>query len=65
MAYYNYKRVRALIPAQFREEFEARWLEETGREFEGTADYDGDLWVMTAEYIEALQTKINELRTGR
>lgn len=65
MAYYNYKRVRDLIPEAFTKEFEVQWLEDTGREFEGSADYDGDLWILAAVYIEAIQNKINELKKGR
>lgn len=57
MAYYAYKNVRDLIPDDFREAFEKRWKEETDRDFEGAADYDGDLWHMAADYIRSLQQR--------
>jgi hypothetical protein len=59
MAYYAYKNVRDAIPDDFRVKYEKEWLEETGHEFEGSADYNGDLWHMTAAYIEHLQSTIN------
>ena len=46
MAYYNYKRVRDLIP-QF-------IIDQQGEDYEGLADYDGDLWCAASDYIELL-----------
>jgi len=60
MAYYNYKRVRDLIPDDFRASFEAAWKEETGEEFDGSADYDGSLWCLAADYISDLQSRLKE-----
>lgn len=65
MAYYNYKRVRDLIPDDFRSSFEAKWKEETGRNFEGTADYDGDLWIMAAEFIESQRDSLRKVKALR
>lgn len=55
MAYYNYKRVRDLIPQSFSELWEKNWKEETGQEYDGSADYDGQLWCLAADYIEHLK----------
>ena len=57
MAYYNYKRVRDIIPNEFEETWKKNWLEETGQEYDGSADYDGELWILAADYIEYLQKK--------
>lgn len=62
MAYYAYKNVRDLIP----EEFSSKWIkeyEQTGSEkwpvtFDGDPNYDGDMWYLTAAYIEYLQEEL-------
>ena len=42
MAYYNYKRVRDILPD---------WIiSEQGEDYEGSCDYDGDLWVACLLY---------------
>lgn len=64
MAYYNYKRLRDVIPGAWKKEFEQKWLEETGSKFEGTADYDGDYWIMGAEYIEHLHAEIEKYKNA-
>ena len=46
MAYYNYKIVRDLIP-QF-------IIDQQGEDYDGSADYDGDLWCAASDYIELL-----------
>jgi hypothetical protein len=58
MAYYNYKHVRDQIPAEFQGPWEKKWKEETGREYEGTCDYDGELWILASDYIDHLHAKI-------
>lgn len=54
MAYYNYKIVRDQIPNEFRDAFICTYEKTTQKEYDGDANYDGDLWVLTAEYIEYL-----------
>ena len=50
MAYYNYKRVRDILPD---------WIiSEQGEDYEGSCDYDGDLWVAAEEYILYLEEVI-------
>lgn len=49
MGYYNYKRMYSAVPLAYREAYETKWKEENGRDFEGTADYDGDLRSVTHE----------------
>ena len=55
MAWYSYKQVAYNIPASFQRDFEKKFKEEYGREYEGTSDYDGDLWHLVAAYIDHLQ----------
>lgn len=64
MAYYNYKRLRDAIPGEWKKEFEKKWLEETGEEFQGTADYDGDYWCMGADYIEYLHSELEKYKNN-
>lgn len=54
MAYYNYKIVRDQIPDNFQAAFVCAYEKQTGNEYEGEANYDGDLWALAAEYIEYL-----------
>jgi hypothetical protein len=65
MAYYNYKHVRDSIPKDFYENFEKKWKEETGNEFECSAHYDGDLWIMASDYIDHLHAVIKSLEEGK
>lgn len=60
MAYYTYKRVRNLIPNEFSAKWEAAWKEETGQDYDGSADYDGQLWCLAADYIEHLHELIED-----
>lgn len=62
MGYYNYKRMYSVVPSAYREAYEAKWKEENGRDFEGTADYDGDLWCLAADYIEHLTFQLEGVR---
>jgi len=71
MAYYEYKRVRDLLPDDYltTENFRRKCCGDKGClstkhpcVYEGTADYDGDMWIMTAYYIVELQEKIEELQ---
>lgn len=59
MAYYAYKMVRNLLPNRYTEEL---FKERNGREFDGTADYDGDYYVAAAMYIEDLLKEIQSLK---
>lgn len=52
MAYYAYKEVRDLIPNEFRD----KYIEHIDSGYEGEANYDGDMWSLTAQYIDFLQT---------
>ena len=54
MAYYNYKRVRDLIP-QF-------IIDQQGEDYEGLADYDGDLWCAASDYIKLLVSLLDRCR---
>ena len=59
MAYYNYKRVanRAdFISAT------VEWSEQTGEEFEGTADYDGDIYCVAEFLLDKKDEEIARLR---
>ena len=49
MAAYNYKYVRDLLPP---------YLTTDDPEYEGTVDYDGDMWAAAACYIEALEKEL-------
>jgi hypothetical protein len=60
MAYYNYKHVRDLIPDDFRDKFIEEY-NKNGYEYEGTCNYDGDMWLLAAAYIEELLEKIKIL----
>lgn len=51
MAAYNYKYVRDLLPP---------FAEEGLENYEGTADYDGDLWRAADNYITALETELGK-----
>jgi len=56
MAYYAYKNVRDLLP---------EWIiQEQGSDYQGDANYDGDLWIATSDYIEYLEKKISQLNPG-
>lgn len=59
MAYYAYKEVRDLIPDSFRDEFIEKFEKENGREYDGDSNYDGDMWLLTAAYIEYLQVELS------
>jgi hypothetical protein len=71
MAYYEYKRVRDLLPKDYLTTENYRLKCCGGRgclnknspcEYYGSADYDGDMWTMTAYYIEELQSEISQLK---
>ena len=62
MAYYSYKHVRDLIPDSFRDKFILEFEEEFGREFDYDSNYDGDMWLLTASYIEHLLLTISSLK---
>jgi hypothetical protein len=57
MAYYNYKRVRDSIPDEWGATWDAGWKEQTGEEFDCSADYDGQLWVKASDYIDHLKAR--------
>ncbi len=46
MAYYAYKNVRDLLPQHI--------IDKQGPDYEGEANYDGDMWIAAADYIEEL-----------
>lgn len=54
MAYYNYKRVKDLIP-QF-------IIDQQDEDYEGSCDYDGDLWCAAADYIKYLEACTDTLQ---
>lgn len=51
MAAYNYKYVRALLPP---------FAEVDIEDYEGTSNYDGDMWLAAANYITALETELGK-----
>lgn len=53
MAYYAYKVVRDLIP-QF-------IIDRQGEDYEGTSDYDGDLWYAAEDYIVYLKENLRKM----
>lgn len=59
MAYYAYKSVVYSLPNEYTEE---RFKENHGRECDFGTDYDGDLWLATADYITDLLKEIDELK---
>ena len=50
MAYYNYKVIRDRIPQHI--------IDSMGEDYEGTCDYDGDLWLAADAYIDELENKL-------
>lgn len=59
MAYYNYKVVRDLIPAEFEDRYEQEFNKVNSEDsYDADANYDGHRWLLTAEYIEYLQATI-------
>ena len=59
MAYYAYKEVRDLLPADTEEKFQLKY----GLEYDPDPNYDGDMWTATADYIVELLDKIKELES--
>ena len=49
MGAYAYKACNRLVP---------RWAEETVPDYDGTANYDGDLWYAAAAYIRDLERQL-------
>ena len=56
MSVYSYKDVCYNIPQIYKDRFE----EKHSREFKGGADCNGDYWIVTGEYIEDLEKRINQ-----
>lgn len=54
MAYYAYKEVRDLLPQDV--------INRMGPDYEGSCDYDGDMWSAAALYIEDLLEEIETLK---
>lgn len=54
MARYAYKEVRDLLPNHI--------IENMGPDYDGDANYDGDMWCATANYIEELIAQRNALQ---
>lgn len=61
MAHYAYKSCIYSIPESFRTQYEMDFQRLYGREFQGTAGYDGDYWLMAQAYIRFLQHKVDYL----
>ena len=56
MAYYNYKLVRDALPD---------YITEAIPNYEGTCDYDGDMWVAASNYIDDLLKQLADLKAER
>lgn len=52
MAGYTYKWVRDRVPPYI--------TDEMGEDYEGGADYDGDLWIAASNYIDALEAELKK-----
>ena len=62
MAYYAYKVVRDLIPDEFQDAYRdfndhVYYNGNSSWSYEGSPDYDGDMWYMVATYIKYLEVK--------
>jgi hypothetical protein len=71
MAYYTYKQVRDVMPSYvMTTEYMVKICCSGGVclntknlcVYDGDAGYDGDMWVVTATYINELQTKLKEVK---
>lgn len=61
MAYYAYKEVRDLIPDWFRDQFIEEYNKTAGKyPYDGDSNYDGDMWYLTAAYIEYLHAQVRK-----
>lgn len=58
MGCYAYKDVCYRIPDKYIDGFKEKY----GVEFDGDCNYDGDYWVVTADYIDDLLEEIKELK---
>lgn len=56
MAYYAYKNVRDLLPDHI--------IKAQGEDYEGTCDYDGDMWIAAADYIIELKAQVEAQQTS-
>ena len=59
MAWYAYKDVCHNIPDSYIDGFKEKY----GSDFDGDPNYDGDYWVVVADYIEDLLSEIKELKS--
>ena len=57
MAYYTYKEILYKVTP----EWEAKFKEKIGEEFEGTADYNGDIHQMAGLMLDELQEKVRQM----
>jgi hypothetical protein len=55
MGMYAYKYVRDLVPG---------FVIDTLEDYEGTCDYDGDLWIAAARYIHLLEAEVRKQVNG-
>ena len=63
MAHYAYKNVvYDLIPVGFRERFVRDFEQNSGTDFDGDPNYDGDEWLLTEAYIKSLKEEISDLK---
>ena len=75
MAYYAYKAVRDLVPESYQttEHWRRRHCAPSCVEtpckaactYDGDANYDGDMWTVTADYIEDLLAEIEALKAAK
>jgi hypothetical protein len=64
MGYYAYKNVRDAIPQAFQDAWEVKFKEDAGRDYEEDPGYDGDMWLLAADYIKHLEDRIKALEVG-
>lgn len=59
MGSYSYKYLCYSIPQSYVDSFKEKY----GREFDCDANYDGDYWVIAADYVADLESKVKELES--
>lgn len=58
MGSYSYKDLCHSIPEKYTENFEKKY----GREFDCDANYDGDYWVIAADYVDDLEKDLAHMK---
>jgi hypothetical protein len=59
MGSYSYKDLCHSIPEKYTENFEKKY----GREFDCDANYNGDYWVIAADYVDDLEQDLAHMKS--